>query len=405
MFYSRKTSSSQFTLQQTKRIAILNTLIFLITQLPIDFYLPSMPAMKYYFHTSEAMIQATLTSFLLGFATTPLIFGILCDYWGRRPIRLMSLTLALFAALGCMQTQNIHWLLLFRFLQGVSMAGVMVVCRSVWRDLFGGQRLAKVIAYAGVAWCLVPLLAPVMGGYIQEHFGWRTNFEVIFLLTGLGLLFSWKLFPETRSQTPNVSLGIKSIIATYLSIVKHRQFLIFASCMGLAYIIPSAYSTISPFLLQNTLQLDASAYGWSMMFVSTGLLLGQLFSSLLISRISKQKLLRISQISALFSSIVFIVIAIFFKMTLWGIILPTFCLVLSITLAFPLYSAGAMMPFKQVIASAGVMLSTFQIAGWVIGSTLTTIFHNASIIPLAIIFLSVTLCLTLVLMLLPWEDE
>ena len=73
-----------------------------------------------------------------------------------------------------------------RVLQALGGGSGPVVARAVIRDLYDRERAARVFSYMGMAQSLNPMLAPILGGYLHEAFGWRAIFLV---LAGAGALF------------------------------------------------------------------------------------------------------------------------------------------------------------------------------------------------------------------------
>ena len=73
----------------------------------MDMYLPTLPAMSDYFHTTSSMVQLGLTSSMVGLAIGQLIFGPLSDKYGRRRPLIIALFLFLFSTVGCIFSQNI----------------------------------------------------------------------------------------------------------------------------------------------------------------------------------------------------------------------------------------------------------------------------------------------------------
>lgn len=97
------------------------TLTSLVAMGPLstDFYLPALPAIAKYFGVAEASAQATLSAFLIGFAGAILVYGPLSDRFGRRPVLAVGIVIFTVASLGCMLSDSIGMLVLFRFLQAL----------------------------------------------------------------------------------------------------------------------------------------------------------------------------------------------------------------------------------------------------------------------------------------------
>lgn len=105
-------------------------------------YLPTLPAMADFFHTSSSMVQLGLTTSMIGLAAGQLIFGPLSDKCGRRPPLLLAMILFLLATVGCIFSHTISQFVTSRFLQGIAGAGGVVISRSIATDEYSGQQLA-----------------------------------------------------------------------------------------------------------------------------------------------------------------------------------------------------------------------------------------------------------------------
>lgn len=106
-------------------------------------------------------------------------------------------------------------LLLGRFLQGFAAGACVVIARAVARDCYEGKELANVSASLSIAWAIVPMLAPVEGGYVQVYFEWHVNFLLLLIFAILGIMNVW-------------------VIAVPFFITYGAAGIIFANCVTLA---------------------------------------------------------------------------------------------------------------------------------------------------------------------------
>jgi len=123
-------------------IIVILLLLTTVEQFAVDVYLPSLPAMTDYFGVDNAYLQMTLSLYLLGFALSPLLFGPLTDYYGRRKILMSGLIIFVLASLVCSITSSITLLLLARLCQGIGSGAIVVANQSMVRDSFNGKQLA-----------------------------------------------------------------------------------------------------------------------------------------------------------------------------------------------------------------------------------------------------------------------
>ena len=70
----------------------------------MDMYLPTLPAMSDYFHTTSSMVQLGLTTSMVGLAIGQLVFGPLSDKYGRRSPLLVAMGLLLYSCFCFLQS-------------------------------------------------------------------------------------------------------------------------------------------------------------------------------------------------------------------------------------------------------------------------------------------------------------
>src|SRR5437868_14882283 len=85
----------------TPAFTLLLAFLTMIGPLSTDIFLPSMPSMARIFATTPAGIQATLTSYFIGFALAQLVYGPISDRVGRRPVLLGGLGVYTIASFVC----------------------------------------------------------------------------------------------------------------------------------------------------------------------------------------------------------------------------------------------------------------------------------------------------------------
>ncbi len=78
---------------------------------------------------TTTITQLTLTASLIGLGVGQLLFGPLSDKIGRKRPLILSLLLFIVSSILCATTNNIYWLVVWRFIQGI--AGRVVRCSLV----------------------------------------------------------------------------------------------------------------------------------------------------------------------------------------------------------------------------------------------------------------------------------
>src|SRR6185503_17599923 len=92
----------------------------------IDIYVPSLPAVSHHFHVDKALVQLTITTYMIGIGIMQLFAGAISDSFGRKKPAAIALFIYFIATLCVPWSHTIYELLALRFIQGVT-AGIIVV--------------------------------------------------------------------------------------------------------------------------------------------------------------------------------------------------------------------------------------------------------------------------------------
>ncbi|MFY0692123.1 MAG: multidrug effflux MFS transporter [Paracoccaceae bacterium] len=170
-----------------------------ISAMTMSIFLPSLPRMTEEFSTEYGVMQLSVSLYLACTAALQLIVGPLSDRFGRRPVVLGALVLFVVATLGCYLSTTVEVFLAFRMLQA-SVAICLVLSRANVRDMVPQDEAASVIGYVTMGMALVPMAAPMIGGALDEAFGWRSIF-VFMALCGVAMLaLCWADQGETLNR-------------------------------------------------------------------------------------------------------------------------------------------------------------------------------------------------------------
>src|SRR6185503_15142894 len=156
-----------------------------------DTFLPSFPAIQRDFGVTTLELQQTLSAYLATFALMTLFHGALSDAFGRRPVILTCLALYVLASIGCALAQTFPQLVLFRAAQGLSAGVGWVVGRAIVRDAFHGHDAQRLLSLITMIFGIAPAVAPVIGGLLQDAFGWHAVFVFLALFGALQLAICW----------------------------------------------------------------------------------------------------------------------------------------------------------------------------------------------------------------------
>ncbi len=375
-------------------------LLVALGQFAIDIYLPSLPAMVRVFQTDKSIIQLTLTVFLITFALSQLIYGALSERFGRRRVLFVGLAIFIAGALWSTFANSITALLISRAVQGAGIGAANVLCRAILRDLYSGKELAKKVSYLGLVWVMSPIIAPVLGGYFEQYFGWRMNF--IFLAIFVAIILFWAVIklPETKNLSQLHSIHPKIIANHYRTILKNRFCMGYILADFILYGVFSAFYVAGPFLLQNRLKLSPIAFGWMMLIISTGYFLGSFTNSRLIHHFSIKKVIYLGLGIVCLSSLAMLIFALSDVMNVEVIVAPLCFLFLGMGLIFTNCISGCLSIFPHLAGHTSAIWGFFAFVGGTVTTFLMSLFQEQTQIPLSWMLLiqSILVVVTLTVM-------
>ena len=263
------------------------TIIALLTMIgpfTIDSYLPSFPAIEAEFSINRALLSQSLGFYLAAFAISTLLFGPLADRLGRRRVILISLLFYIVASIGCALANDYSTFLLYRIMQGAAAAGGLVAGRAVIRDIYSPQDAHHAMSRIMMLFALAPAIAPVIGGWLHDLFGWHSVFY--FLALFASSIFFLVLFhvPETLLPASRQSFHPVHVARVYGHTLMHRRF------QSLIFIIACYFGGLflyiagAPTFIFEFLNLGSSDFAVMFVPMVAGLIFGSWLSGRLAHR-------------------------------------------------------------------------------------------------------------------------
>ncbi|CCN38105.1 putative FLORFENICOL EXPORTER [Vibrio nigripulchritudo SO65] len=232
-------------------------MLVLFSPLAIDIYLPALPTMAQAFQVDNGLAKDTITWFLFAMGVGQLFAGPIADRYGRRAVALGGIAIYGLSAYLAWVAQSIEWMLMARLLQGLGACATSVAAFATVRDMFGPKKSGRMISYLNGAICFIPALAPILGSWLTQQFGWRSNFSFMAgfaVIVGLCLLINFKETNPARSEEPLFRPS------RYLSVLKHQSFIFHSSLCMFAMAVILAYVTSAPVVLMENMGISMNAF-------------------------------------------------------------------------------------------------------------------------------------------------
>lgn len=241
--------------------AIVLGLLSAIGPFAIDMYLPALPAIATDLQASTAATQMTLMAFFVAFGVCQIAYGPVSDMVGRKPPLYFGIVLFALGSIGCGLAPSITWLIVFRFVQGLGAASVMVIPRAIIRDLHTGADATRLMSLVMLVFSVSPILAPLVGSGLIVPFGWRAVFAAVTLASVLSFLLVAFVLPETRPLEERVEVSVRSVLDGFGELFRDWRFLGLTFIGGFGMASFFAFLASSSFIYIGHFGLTPTQYG------------------------------------------------------------------------------------------------------------------------------------------------
>ena len=346
--------------RSTRSIATLLASLSALGPFSIDTYLPSFHEIGEKLHATPLEVQQTLSAYLFSFALMTLWHGAISDRFGRRKVILVAVGLFAIASAGCMLATRIEHLWFWRAMQGITAGAGIVISRAIVRDLFDGAEAQKLMSQITMMFALAPAIAPVIGGWLQTLFGWRSVFAFLVLATGALWLACWKLMPETLAPDKRQSLRPTYLATTYWKVMTSPAFLTACAALALNFAGFFLYILSAPVFLMTHLGVPETGFLWLFGPAMAGLIGGSWLSGRLAGKVSLPRSIALGYALMGSAAGTNLLLNVFVPPGLPWSVLPIFGYTLGMSLAMPCLSIFALDPFPAQRGLAASCQTFFQ---------------------------------------------
>ncbi|MGB6086327.1 multidrug effflux MFS transporter [Parvibaculum sp.] len=335
--------------------------------LSTDMYLPSLPAIAATFGASTGATQLTLSVHLIGFAGSQLFYGPLSDRYGRRSVLIGGFLLYIFGCFISLYVTSIEQLIAARFVQAIGGGASVVLARAIVRDLYEGADAGEMLARMAAIMGLVPALAPMLGGVVQDVQGWKANFVVMGGFGAVLLFLVMTSLHETLPPARRQSASPLAILINYRRLIADLGYLKYLTIACACFSGLFAFISGSSFVLQGEYGLTPVLYGLCFGAMAGGYVAGSLTGGKLVRRLGIDATLKVGGASAALGGLLMLVGFLLVPSAL-SIALPVIIYGFAVGLTMPQSMAGALTPFPHIAGTASSLLGFVQaIAGAIAG--------------------------------------
>ena len=335
-------------------------LITLSGTLAMHMFVPALPLAGAQLGTTPQAMQMTISLYIAGLAVGQLIYGPLSDAFGRRPLLLGGLALYTVAGLVAGMSSGIHARIAARLLQALGGSAGLVLGRAIVRDTVHSDDAVRKLAMLNLMMVIGPGLAPIVGGAIVGHVGWRVIFLLLALMGALAFACTAKLLPETGRPTGTISP--RSLLRDYRELLASRVFVGYAvggACSTTAFY---AFLAAAPFVFANELHRPPTELGFYLAMMMAGFSLGNALTSRLMRSLSGERVLFGANLVSLVSAAVLLLLVATGRMSVVAVVGLLFLFTVGAGAASPVSMVKAISVAPRLTGSAAGLYGFGQMA-------------------------------------------
>jgi len=369
-------------------LTLIVALMTMIGPFTIDTYLPSFPTIEAEFNISRALLSQSIASYLIAFALSTLVLGPLADRLGRRKVILLSLLCYIAASLGCALSVDYNSFIFYRLIQGAAVGGGLVAGRAMIRDVYNTQDAHRAMSHIMMLFAIAPAIAPVIGGWLHDFFGWHSVFYFLAIYAVLVFLLVFFVIPETLAVEQRQSFRPLKVMRVYGRTLVHARFLILVFIVANFFAGIFLYIAGAPTFIFDFLNLQSDDFGVLFVPMVAGLILGSALSARLAHRWPIESTIKLALIIMILGALLNVMQSLYLNTMLATSVIPLVLYSCGTGMAMPAITvmaldcfpnnrgtASAMQGFIQMtanalIASIVVSLLSFQASHFALGQAL-----------------------------------
>ncbi|MBS9953056.1 multidrug efflux MFS transporter EmrD [Vibrio alginolyticus] len=377
------------------KLTFLIAILTAVGQMTQTMYVPSIGHMAGEFLVSASSLQAVMACYLIPYGLSQFAYGTLSDRLGRKPIIIVGLLIYIAGTLVALFAHQFEWFLIGSFIQGLGIGCGGAMSRTLTRDCFEGSDLHRANSLISMCVIFSPLMAPVLGGYLTEAFGWRSSYLFLALFAIAVVITMMTSMMETL---PKEKRKFEPVAKSYKHVLSDRRFQGFLICLVATFAGVGVFEAAAGVLLGGVLELPATAVSLLFILPIPGYLVGAGLSSYIARRRSERRALNVGLVSIFVGSAIVLIPGLFGLTTALTLVGGATVYFLGAGILFPAATTGAIAPFPYHAGTAGATLGGMQNLGAGVATLLASLFPAHNQMPLGILMMAMSVIAMLGLM-------
>jgi DHA1 family bicyclomycin/chloramphenicol resistance-like MFS transporter len=350
----------------------------------IDMSLPAFPEMVIDLATSMSIGQQVIGLFIAGMGLGQIPAGLISDRIGRMPVLYIGISIFIISGIACTVTKNIELLLLSRFIQGLGGSVGIVISRAIVRDISSGVQAARLMSVMVMIFTAGPILAPIVGAFLVDLWGWRAPFIAIVVFGVLMLLSVHTNLQETH-RAAQLEHPIRQLSLSLKEFFSHRRSR-FGLLLGM---LPSAgfiaMITGSSAIIMDIYGFSVQLFGIIFASCGFGILMASMLSRYLVLVHGVMRMIGLGAVLIGIASVQLLIIAWLGQVDFWWLWVNICLFMFGVGILMPNATALALDPVPQIAGVASSLIGTGHALAMTTGSLVSSAMYDGTIRNVAII--------------------
>ncbi|MES2199269.1 MAG: MFS transporter [Chlamydiota bacterium] len=363
------------------------TVIFIAACIETDIYLPAFPDMMKAFSVSEGAIQGLLTWNFIGICLSGPFYGPISDSFGRKRPLMVALFLFLFGSVLTIFAATFSQMIVGRVFQGLGSGGCFTLGTAIIFDAFKKEKAVQALNSLNMAIPIIMSVAPMVGGFLNYTYGFRSNFLLIALFVLLSLFLCLFFFKESLLPEKRLTFKLSSIAKDFKQVLFHSSFWQITLATSLLFAGYIAFLSYTSLLFVSEFGISKNFSPFFQVLILCTWTVGGLCLKRALAAFGSQHIKKTGLILCILGTCAFTFISVLTPQNpylLVGCFLPY---IFGANWVFGLYFPEAMELLPEIKGVVASLVTSIRllIAAFTVG--LVSTFYNATIYPLTIVVL------------------
>ncbi|MDQ0197978.1 MFS transporter [Neobacillus ginsengisoli] len=248
--------------------------------------------------TRDFSISPTIASFSLSITTmvlaiSMLVFGSLSESWGRKPIMVISMLVASVVCIFTAFSPNFHFLLAFRTIEGISLAGLPSIAMAYLGEEIESKSLGTAMGLYICGNAIGAVFGRIFSGMLSDYFGWHIAIGGIGIISLVATLIFWISLPPSQNfKSRQLEIGKLG-----KSLIDHLKDPGLVCLYGMGFLLLGSnvalFNYIAYVLLEKPYSLSQTLVSWIFLIMIIGMF-SSVWTGRLVDSQGKQKILIIN---------------------------------------------------------------------------------------------------------------